>query len=161
MFQMPKIIAGFLWAISLFLCTEVGAQEAESVQWLTFGQLEDSLKVKPKKVFLDFQTDWCAYCRKMEKVVFTKAEVIEVLNENYYSVRFDAETESAITFGGRTFVNDQIGKSRNPLHQIAQLLATREGQFVAPTLVVLDKDFKVAARYFQYMDSKRLLQALQ
>ena len=97
----------------------------------------------------------------MDKVVFTREKVIEVLNENYYAVRFDAETESPVTFGGKTFVNDQIGKSRNPIHQIAQLLATREGRFVAPALVILDQDFKVAARYFEYMDSRKLLQALK
>lgn len=148
-------------AISLFLCASLSAQELESVRWLTFEQLEDSLTVKPKKVFIDFYTDWCVYCRKMDKVVFTRPEVIEVLNETYYAVRFDAETDSVVTFGGRQFTNDQVGQSRNPLHQIAQLLALRDGQFVAPTLVVLDEAFKVTARYFEYMDSKRLLKALK
>lgn len=130
------------------------------MQWLSFEQLEDSLAKKPKKVFIDFYTDWCTYCRKMDKVVFTKPEVIALLNDQYYAVRFDAEVDSVIAFGGQTFVNDQVGKSRNPLHQIAQLLALRGGGFVAPTLVVLDEEFKVTARYFEYMDKKRLLQAL-
>lgn len=147
--------------ISLFLCAPASAQESESVRWLSFEQLEDSLAVKPKKVFIDFYTSWCTYCRKMDKVVFTKPEVIDLLNEHYYAVRFDAETESEVTFGGRKFVNDQVGKSRSPIHQIAQLLASREGQFAAPTLVVLDPAFNVTARYFEYMDSGHLLEALQ
>lgn len=154
-------IVAYLLTISLFLCAPASAQEAKSVYWLTFEQLEDSLAAKPKKVFIDFYTDWCTYCRKMDKVVFTKSKVIELLNKEYYAVRFDAETEAEVTFGGQTFVNDQIGKSRSPIHQIAQLLASREGQFVPPTLVVLDKEFNVTARYFEYMDSKRLLNALQ
>jgi thioredoxin-related protein len=97
----------------------------------------------------------------MDKVVFTKPEVIDMLNEQYYAVRFDAETVSEVTFGGRKFVNDQIGKSRTPVHQIAQLLALRGGQFAPPTLVVLDKDFSVIARYFEYMHSEKLLKALK
>jgi thioredoxin-related protein len=141
----------------------LGAQRStqEAVHWLTFEQLEDSLAARPKKVFIDFQTDWCAYCRKMDKVVFTKAAVIEELNKNYYAVRFNAESDAVVSFGGRQFTNDQIGKSRNPLHQLAQLLALREGRFVAPTLVLLDEDFKVTGRYFQYLDSERLLRILQ
>jgi thioredoxin-related protein len=157
----PFIITGLYFTVSLFLCAPISAQEAKSVQWLTFEQLEDSLADKPKKVFIDFYTDWCTYCRKMDKVVFTKPEVIDLLNKDYYAVRFDAETESEVAFGGQTLVNDQVGKSRNPLHQIAQLLALRDGQFAPPTLVVLDKDFKVTARYFEYMDSKHFMKALQ
>jgi thioredoxin-related protein len=150
-----------LITISLFLNVPLSAQEKESVRWLSFEQLEDSLAVQPKKVFIDFYTDWCAYCRKMDKVIFTKEEVIKQLNEEYYAVRFDAETDSVVTFGGRQFINDQLDKSRNPLHQIALLLALRDGQFSAPTMVLLDEDFKVTARYFEYMDSKKLLKVLK
>ncbi len=148
-------------ALTLFLSTSLSAQEKGSVQWLTFEQLEDSLNTKPKKVLLDFYTDWCTYCRKMDRVVFTKANVIKKLNEDYYVVRFDAEMESDVEFGGTTFINDQVGKSRTPIHQIAQYLATRDNQFAPPTLVILDEQFNITARYFEYMDSKKLLQALE
>ncbi len=161
MIRKPFVIVGLLLAIWLFSGADLSAQQMGSVHWLTFDQLEDSLSIKPKKVFIDFYTKWCTYCRKMDKVVFTKPDVINLLNQDYYAVRFDAESEADITFGSRTFVNDQLGKSRTPVHQIAQLLALREGQFAPPTLVVLDLDFKVTARYFQYMDSKRLLKALR
>jgi len=152
---------GFLLTISLFLPTTVCAQEVKSVHWLTFEQLEDSLAITPKKVFIDFYTESCTYCRKMDRVVFTKPEVIDLLNEDYYAIRFDAETESEITFDGQKLVNDQIDKSRSPIHQIAQLLASREGKFTPPTFVVLDEDFKVIARYFEYMDGDKLINALK
>lgn len=157
---MIKWIALFM-TFSLLLYAPLSAQESEVVRWLSFEQLEDSLAVQPKKVFIDFYTDWCAYCRKMDQVIFTKEEVIKQLNKAYYAVRFDAETDSVVTFGGSQFINDQLGKSRNPLHQIAILLALRDGQFSAPAMVLLDEDFKVTARYFEYMDSKRLLKALK
>ena len=161
MIQKIYKIIGCLIGISFFLCAPLSAQKAESVCWLSFEELEDSLAVKPKKVFIDFYTDWCSYCRKMDKVVFTKPEVIDVLNEQYYAVRFNAETDSPITFSGQLLINDQVGESRTPMHQIAQLLALREGRFVAPTLVLLDETFKVTYRYFEYMDSKKLLKALK
>ena len=157
---MIKWIALFM-TFSLLLYAPLSAQESEVVRWLSFEQLEDSLAVQPKKVFIDFYTDWCDYCRKMDQVIFTKEEVIKQLNKAYYAVRFDAETDSVVTFGGSQFINDQLGKSRNPLHQIAILLALRDGQFSAPAMVLLDEDFKVTARYFEYMDSKRLLKALK
>lgn len=159
-------IIGFFLVFSLAFSALLSAQKKEAVQWLTFEQLEDSLAAnqnanQQKKVFIDFYTDWCTYCRKMDKAVFTKPEVVELLNEAYFAVRFDAETESEIVFGGQTFINDQVRKSRKPVHQIAQLLALREGQFAPPVMVVLDEKFKVTARYFEYMDSKRLKKALE
>ncbi|MEM6347595.1 MAG: thioredoxin fold domain-containing protein [Bacteroidota bacterium] len=150
-----------LSTVLLFHWAPMEAQQTEKVHWLSFEELEDSLNVKPKKVFISFTTDWCTYCRKMDKVVFTKPEVIELLNTDYYAVHFDAEYDSVVTFGERPFINDQLEKSRTPIHQIAQLLALREGQFVAPTMVILDEDFKLIARHFEYLDSRRLIKALE
>lgn len=158
---MTKTIISLISLSILFLSIPLKAQEVPSVNWLSFEQLEDSLAAKPKKVFIDFYTDWCAYCRKMDRLVFTKPEVIALLNEEYYAVRFNAETDSIISFGGQQFINNQLKQSRNPLHQITQMLAMREGQFAAPTLIILDESFKVTTRYFEYMDSKRLLRALK
>ncbi|MEO1258343.1 MAG: thioredoxin family protein [Bacteroidota bacterium] len=160
MVQKAFKIIGCPVVLSLFLCAPLIAQEAAAVRWLSFEELEDSLSVKPKKVFIDFYTDWCTYCRKMDKVVFTNSEVVGVLNDQYYAVRFNAETDATITFGGQQFFNDQVDKSRTPVHQIAQLLALRDGKFAAPTLVLLDEAFKVTSRHFEYMDSKKLLKAL-
>ncbi len=161
MISKAYLMIGGLITISLFLFAPLSAQDVESVRWLSFEELEDSLNVKPKKVFIDFYTDWCTYCRKMDKVVFTNSDVIDLLNEQYYAVRFDAETDSTITFGGQSFINDQIGESRTPIHQIAQLLALREGRLVPPILVLLDEEFNVTSRYFTYMDSKTLLKVLK
>jgi thioredoxin-related protein len=157
-----RIIITFSAVAFFMTCPPLRAQEGSSaIQWLSFEALEDSLAVHPKKVFIDFYTDWCQYCRKMDKVVFTKPTVIDVLGKEYYVVRFNAESESVVAFGGQQFINDQVGKTRRPLHQLAQLLALRKGQFVAPTLVFLDEEFRVTARYFEYLDSKRLFNALR
>ena len=146
--------------LSLLVSTAATAQDTASVRWLTFEQLEVALATDPKPVFISFYTDWCAYCRKMDKAVFTQPDVIERLNSDYYAVRFDAETKEVVHFGGRRLVNDMVGKSRRPLHQIAQLLALRRGEFVAPAMVILDASFSVESRYFEYLDSRRLMEVL-
>jgi thioredoxin-related protein len=86
--------------------------------------------------------------------------LIKFLNQNYYAISFDAESEAEVRFGSKIYTNKEVGKSRMPLHDIAKLLATRGGEFVAPTLVVLDKDFKILGRYFKYMTSEELMEIL-
>lgn len=154
---MPRLLFSLLFA-ALACAAPLGAQDA--VRWLTFEQLEDSLAVRPKPVFIDFYTDWCSYCRKMDKVVFTKPAVVDRLNTGYYAVRFDAESRDTVRFGGRVLVNDQVGQSRTPLHQITQILALRGDRFTAPTLVILNEEFRVVARHFRYLDGKGVLGVL-
>ncbi|MEO1652359.1 MAG: thioredoxin fold domain-containing protein [Bacteroidota bacterium] len=134
---------------------------AQEINWLSFEQLEDSLQKQPKKVFIDFYTDWCSYCRKMDKQVFTKTEVIQRLNQDYYAVRLNAETERPISFDGQVFYNKKTSKKRKGIHELARLLGQRNGQFAPPTMLILDESFRVQARYFEYLDSKKLLKALK
>ncbi len=150
----------YLWIASCLWFLTAGAQDTK-VQWLTLEQSEDSLTINPKKVFIDFYTDWCTYCRKMDRVVFTKPEVVDALNTSYYAVRFNAEQTSPVRLEGHVLINDQLGKTRRPIHQLAQLLATREGEFTPPVLLILDQDFRVAARYFEYLDSMELIEVLR
>lgn len=139
----------------------VGAQENQ-VNWLNFEQLEDSLSAKPKKVFIDFYADWCAYCKKMDKAAFKDSRVISKLNRDFYAVKMNAETTDTIVFGGQTFVNKQLKKKRNPTHEIPLLLASRENySFSLPAIVVLNEKFEVANRYFEYLSPKQLLAALE
>jgi len=133
----------------------------EKINWMSFEELESAQKKEPKKILLYFHADWCVYCKKMDRKVFTDPELIKLLSNEYYAVRFDAESEAKVKFGGKTYTNEEVGKSRTPLHQITMLLATREGEFVAPTLVLLTKDFKIAARYFEYMTSSELMALLK
>lgn len=137
------------------------AQDAGPVNWLTFEQLADSLLVKPRPVFVEFYADWCTNCIKMDKVAFQDPAVASLLNEAYYAVRMDVESQDTIYFGKQIFVNERIRK-RNPVHQIALLMASRDDQqFSLPAMVVLDENFVATARYFQYLSIEQILEILQ
>lgn len=152
----------FLLLLGGLLCTLPGHAQQDRVAWLRFEQLEDSLAVKPKKVFLDFYADWCEYCKKMDRVAFRDPEVVDLLNAEYHAVRMDVETRDTIAFGGREYTNPEFGKSRSPVHEIPRLLASREGvPFTLPAIVILDENFGLQARYFRYLSPKELLEILK
>lgn len=135
--------------------------QKEKINWISFEQLDDSLSVKPKKVFIYFYADWCVYCKKMEQSVFKNSKVISLLNDEYYTIKMNAESKEEIIFEGTKFINEQVGKNRNPTHQIPLLLASRKNQpFSLPAMVVLDENFKVTKRCFEYLSSKQLFQIL-
>lgn len=136
--------------------------QQQKINWLTFEQLEDSLAVAPKKVFISFYADWCAYCKKMDEVAFKDPNIIEVLSSDYYAVKMNAEALDPITFEGRVYENKEKGVQRNPKHELALLLASRKGQpFTLPATLMLNEEFEVTQRYFNYLSAKALFKILQ
>jgi thioredoxin-related protein len=131
-----------------------------SLQWIDFEQLEDSLNTRPKKVLIYFYTDWCTYCRKMEKEIFTKPEVISALKSKYYLVKFDAEQNADVKFDNQVFSNRQIGKSRTPIHDIVIAFTGDPVKFAPPLLLFLNDEFEVKHLANHYLDTKSVLKIL-
>lgn len=150
-----------IWLTSLVLASYSGYSQQEDINWLSFDELEDSLAIHPKKVFIYFHADWCAYCKKMDHVAFQDARIIAKLNQDYYAVKMNVETKDTLQFGGAFFYNTEIGKKRNPTHDIPLLLASRKGRpFSLPATIVLDTKFHVLSRYFEYISPKKMLNIL-
>lgn len=103
------------------------------VKWLTIQEAEKLNKLAPKPFFIDTYTDWCGWCKKMDKETFTNPVISEILNQKFYPVKFDAEGKESINFAGQTFIND--GKAGNA-HQLA--VALLQGQLSYPTVVFLN-----------------------
>ncbi|WP_111683093.1 thioredoxin family protein [Winogradskyella tangerina] len=131
------------------------------VDWLSFEKLEVALNEEPKKVIVHFYADWCVFCKKMEEAVYTKPEIVDAINNEYYAVKFNVETKDTIRFGGQSFVNLNIGKKRTAFHQIPELLAGRKDQQLElPATVILDKDFNIEQRIYRYIPPKEMLSIL-
>ncbi len=127
------------------------------IEWMNFEQLEDSLQINPKPVLVYFYADWCAYCKKMERHAFKDPEVISKLTTDFYAVKMNAESKDSIEFEGQIFTNIQAKKKRNGIHQIPLLLASREDRaFSLPAILVLDENFRIRKRSFEYLTSEKL-----
>lgn len=147
--------------LSLLNFKMVSGQTQAKINWINFNQLSDSLKLNQKKVFVNFYAEWCSYCKEMDRTTFQNTEVIEQLNEKYYSVKMNVESSDTITFADQIFINKRI-KRVNPVHEIALLLASRKNKpFSLPAFILFDENFTAKARYFQFLDSPALLKILK
>ena len=139
----------------------VVAQRSTEIYWKSWSELENAIKENPKPVFMFFHAKWCAYCKKIDREVFTKQEVIQKLNTDYYAIEMDVESTDTIYFEGVEFTNKQALTKRNGIHEIPLLLASREGiPFSLPATVLLNKDFTLKDRFFEYYTAKQLLKNL-
>ena len=150
----------FVLILNLVSYSTLTAQKSNDIQWLSFEQLEDSLAVNPKKVFIDFYADWCTPCLKMHKTTFLNPDIVKELNNNYYAIKMNVESRDTIVFGGSSFTNKRW-KKRNPVHEIPLLMASRKNKaFSLPAIILFNEKFVATERYFQYLNAKQLLQIL-
>ncbi|OFY63546.1 MAG: hypothetical protein A3H98_14680 [Bacteroidetes bacterium RIFCSPLOWO2_02_FULL_36_8] len=84
--------------------------------WKTW---EEAIKVSQetgKIIMIEFYTDWCGWCRKMENETFTDEKVLTRLNAGYIPVRVNPEKNGEFIMDGtklntRTFT-DKITHGR-------------------------------------------------
>lgn len=147
----------------LFLATSpnIACGQKKEISWISFEELDRKLDQDQKKVLIYFYTDWCTYCRKMEKEVFTNPELVDLINEQYFPVKFDAESKEEVLFDGASFRNTGPDNAiKKSLHELAILLAQNQGQFTPPVFLILERDFTVSSRYFEYLHSEKLMRIL-
>lgn len=76
----------------------IGFASPKNVKWYSYNEGMTTGKIEKKKIFLNFHADWCGYCKKMENETFRDPAVVVYLNENFISIRVDADKEQKIAF---------------------------------------------------------------
>lgn len=107
----------YIGAILLFFTTASfvslngGSSEPAKINWLTIEEAQALSEENPKKIIMDVYTDWCGWCKKMDKTTFSDEKVVEYVNENFYAVKLKADSNDKVTFKGREFSKGELARA--------------------------------------------------
>ena len=126
----------------------------ERINWVSFEKLDSLLAVEPRETIIFVHTDWCSYCRKMEREIFTKPDIITAMN-NYYAVSLDAESVQEITFDQSIWKPTSNRKKIGQYHPLA-LTLLKGKQMIFPSILRFDGEFRIKNIQQKYLNSKEL-----
>lgn len=126
----------YISLISLSLFLSCNAYSQTTVKWMSLEDAIEKSKTEKRKIFIDIYTDWCGWCKVMDRETFKNPCIANYLNRNFYPVRFNAEQKKDILFKGTVYSYIKSGNSG--YHSFAA--AIMRGKLSYPTSVFLDEN---------------------
>jgi thioredoxin-related protein len=100
--QVFKLSVLFSWVL-VFSCAQKPIEKAEKMKWLTLQEAQDSLAKVQRPVLIDLYTDWCGWCKQMDKKTYANKQVSGYITEKFYAVKLDAESKKEFVWKGKTY----------------------------------------------------------
>jgi thioredoxin-related protein len=121
--------------------------EKNKIEWLSITEAYEMNQKEPRKIFVDVYTDWCGWCKKMDRDTFTDPDVVDYVNEHFYAVKLNAENKDQIIFKSDTTTQQMIARSM--------------GVTGYPTIVYIKEDFKSIQAVPGYQKPDAFLKTLE
>ncbi|MCF8255421.1 MAG: DUF255 domain-containing protein [Bacteroidia bacterium] len=82
---------------------------AEEIKWLDFNKGYEMAKKKNKIMIIDVYTDWCGWCKRMDRDAYAKENIISAVNADFIPVKFNPEQQGiTYTFEGKSYTGAQL-----------------------------------------------------
>jgi thioredoxin-related protein len=126
------------------------APAGDKITWYSLEQAQELSKKNPRKIFIDMYTDWCGWCKVMDRKTFSQPGIAKYINENFYAVKLNAEQTENIIYKGQVFKYNPDRRTHDVVYSLVS------GQFGYPTTIYLDERLNVLQHISSYLEPKQL-----
>lgn len=114
---------------SLFFVSSITAS-GQTINWLALEDAQSKASENGKKVLLFTEAEWCGYCEKMNKEVFTKEAVADSLQKYFYPVRIDIESDALVRFNDQDYTEKSLSRKFRALRTPTTIFLDSEGSVI-------------------------------
>jgi thioredoxin-related protein len=144
---MTRLLALALFSLSLLAAASPSHAGGPGVAWRGWDPGIAEAQRTKRPVLVDVYTDWCGWCRRMEKDVYARPDVRDYLQRKFVTVKIDAEAGDAARYEGKSFTS--------------RTLAARFRVTGYPTTIFLRADGEHLANVPGYVPADRFLLLLR
>lgn len=83
--------------------------------WQSWDDAYAVAKKKKRIVLVDLYTDWCGWCKKLDKDTYANAEVIEAIKQNFEAVKLNPEKGTTYNYEGKKITGSELVQRLNSL----------------------------------------------
>ncbi|MFQ5627448.1 MAG: thioredoxin family protein, partial [bacterium] len=77
--------------------------ESKEIKWYGFEEALQKGKTENKMIVIDFYTDWCSWCKVMDKKTYGNDKVIDFASKKLVLAKVNAESNEKTTFQGKEY----------------------------------------------------------
>lgn len=87
------------------------ASAPAEIVWLSYEEGLKKGKLENKNIFIDFYTNWCGWCKKLDKDVYSDSAVKTVLSRHFVTVKTNAESGRRFTLeDGKQYTDASLAR---------------------------------------------------
>jgi thioredoxin-related protein len=84
-----------------------------TITWYKYDEGLAKAKKDKKHVMVHFYTNWCGWCKRMDKLTFDNVEIKKMLNGNFVAVKVNAESADKVKVDGKEMTLRQLAATYN------------------------------------------------
>jgi thioredoxin-related protein len=140
--------APWRWAAALILLGSLfvwispppSAKTNEGVGWYSYDEGTKKARESDKPILLDFYTDWCGWCKKMDKETYGSRDVQQFLNLRFIPIKINAESKEVIHVDGKEMKMRDLTRKYGVRGYPTTVFLESDGNLIGPLPGYTDPD---------------------
>lgn len=85
--------------------------DTSEIIWHRYDEGLKAAREEDKHIFINFTSNWCGYCKKMDRTTFKETEIIKMLNEDFVSVKVNGDSKKELNVDGYKITERDLARS--------------------------------------------------